>query len=191
MPALSNLLRYGAVLVLYAWSRTIRVQAIPGTHPCVLTLWHQDLFSSMLAFRKKKIGVLMSSSPDGRLAAQLAIWHGYTVFYGSSSKQSGALRHLLTHLQRHPVGMALDGPRGPKFVAKPGASWLGTKAQVPLYHIHIQYTKCITLGSWDNAQIPLPFSSIQVSLQPCTTTFPSQINHRSSSHESTSPIYSL
>jgi len=58
--------------------------------------------------------------------------------------------------------MALDGPKGPALIAKPGAEWLANKTKVPLAKVEVKYSRAFRLNSWDKTFIPLPFSKITI-----------------------------
>ena len=59
-----------------------------------------------------------------------------------------------------PAGFTLDGPRGPARVAQPGALWLARKSGNPVLPFHLEASRAWTLGSWDQTQIPRPFSTV-------------------------------
>jgi lysophospholipid acyltransferase (LPLAT)-like uncharacterized protein len=111
--------------------------------------------------------VLISKSADGEWAARACIRFGYRVHRGSSSKGSlGSLKSLARALETGPtlVGMALDGPRGPRRQAKPGSLWLARTAGVPVLPAFVVPSRAFRLGSWDRSLIPLPFTSVEVRL---------------------------
>ena len=56
------------------------------------------------------------------------------------------------------VGFAIDGPRGPAYVAKPGAVTLARHTGQAILPFHIGVSKYLELPSWDRLQIPLPFA---------------------------------
>jgi len=131
--------------------------------PAVIGLWHQDLPACLAAFKYRNIAVLISRSPDGSRFTRLSESLGYDVFRGSSSRGQSEVRHLLQALKDgRSAGMALDGPRGPALVAKPGAEWLAQKANVPLVNPRVKYSCAFRLKSWDRTFIPLPFSKITI-----------------------------
>ncbi len=138
--------------------------------PCpegvVIGLWHQDLPACLAAFKYRNIAVLISKSSDGSKFAKLSKSLGYDVFRGSGSKGQSEVRHLLKALgEGRSAGMALDGPKGPALIAKPGAAWLSRKALVPLVEVSVKYSHAIRLkNSWDKTFIPLPFSKISIFL---------------------------
>jgi len=129
----------------------------------VVGLWHQDLPACLAAFKHKNIAVLISQSGDGSKFAKLAESLGYNVFRGSSSKGQSEVKHLLKALKNgNSAGMALDGPKGPALIAKPGAKWLSERAKTPLVEVKVKYGHAIRLKSWDKTFIPLPFSKISI-----------------------------
>ena len=56
------------------------------------------------------------------------------------------------------VGFAIDGPKGPAFVAKPGAVTLARHSGQAIFPFYIAVKRRIEIPSWDRLQIPLPFS---------------------------------
>ena len=79
---------------------------------------------------------------------------------GSSSR--GAVRALLGMHKVIDVGrtvaFTIDGPRGPKYVAKPGPVLLARNTGVPVMCFHIALENPWILPSWDDFMIPKPFS---------------------------------
>jgi len=57
-----------------------------------------------------------------------------------------------------PMGFSVDGPRGPKYVAKTGAVLLAKKTGNPLMPFVFECEKYWTLNNWDKLQIPKPFT---------------------------------
>src|ERR1019366_3333324 len=60
----------------------------------------------------------------------------------------------------HDVGFTIDGPRGPRFIAKPGPAILARSTGCPIQVFHVAYEHCVTLNTWDRLQIPRPFSRV-------------------------------
>jgi hypothetical protein len=57
------------------------------------------------------------------------------------------------------------GPSGPNRVEKPGAKFIGAQSGAHLIRINIEYKSHFKLKwRWDQYEIPLPFSSVQVSV---------------------------
>jgi hypothetical protein len=60
--------------------------------------------------------------------------------------------------QGHDCGFTIDGPRGPKYVAKQGPVLLARKTGAAIFCFHISMKHRVQLKSWDEFQIPLPFT---------------------------------
>jgi lysophospholipid acyltransferase (LPLAT)-like uncharacterized protein len=56
------------------------------------------------------------------------------------------------------VAFTIDGPRGPRFVAKPGPVVVARSTGVPLVAFHIALENPWLLKTWDRSMIPRPFS---------------------------------
>jgi lysophospholipid acyltransferase (LPLAT)-like uncharacterized protein len=152
---------YFASLAARAYLSTLNI-TVTGKIPesGIIVLWHADLAVAMRAFAGLGIHVLLSSSRDGEIAALTATALGYRVFRGSSSRGGAAgIRALLrsARLAKVPVGMALDGPRGPKGVIKPGALWLSRELGLPLWPVGVAVRGRWQLSSWDRAILPWPY----------------------------------
>ena len=58
------------------------------------------------------------------------------------------------------VAFTIDGPRGPRFVAKPGPVLLARATGAPMVAFHIAAENPWILNTWDRIMIPKPFSRI-------------------------------
>lgn len=147
------------------WLKTLRVDVdFPKDFRAgVLGIWHADLPAATAAFKNTGLFAMISESRDGELMARVARFLNYRVVRGSSTHGAGAIRKLLDPLKNGQfVAMALDGPKGPARVAKPGSAWLAQKAGVPFWLVKVDYSLKISLNSWDKTKIPLPFSKIVI-----------------------------
>ena len=61
--------------------------------------------------------------------------------------------------------MTPDGPRGPRFVFKPGAILLSQMSQRPIVPMAYAASRA-TLFNWDKFVIPWPFSRIAIAIGP-------------------------
>lgn len=126
----------------------------------ILVFWHGRIFPGAWYFRNQGIVVMTSQNFDGEYIARCIEMLGYAVARGSSSR--GGIKALgeMAHCLRKGLDVAftLDGPRGPRFVAKMGPVMLAKKMGQPIVCFHISMQRKIQLKSWDLAQIPLPFS---------------------------------
>jgi lysophospholipid acyltransferase (LPLAT)-like uncharacterized protein len=134
----------------------------PGTR--VYCLWHRCLLASAYHFRKRRIAVLFSHSFDGELIAQALRRVGYTPVRGSSSRGGAA---GLLGMQRmlgatDIAAFAADGPRGPVYVAKPGAVKLAQMVGGGVGIFYALPERPWQLRSWDRLLVPQPFSRVVI-----------------------------
>src|SRR5262249_16800705 len=87
---------------------------------------------------------------------------------GSSSRGGmRALRAMEDGMARgHIVAFAIDGPRGPRYVAKIGPVLLAQRTGRPIICFHIFLQHKIQLRSWDPFKIPFPFPRAFIQLSP-------------------------
>jgi len=136
--------------------------APPGieTRPMVLAFWHSCIFPATYVWRALQIRVLSSDSFDGEWTGRIIRKFGFVKVRGSSSR--GAVRALLGMRRELEQGWAvaftIDGPRGPRFVAKPGPVLLARATGAPMVAFHIAVEKAWILNTWDRSMIPKPFS---------------------------------
>ena len=90
---------------------------------------------------------------------------------GSSSRRGSTAIRELTALLESGVDLAItpDGPRGPKYTLGPGAVFLSQKTCIPIMLLHARYHSAIRLKTWDNFAIPLPFSRVDITIDPYLT----------------------
>lgn len=137
-------------------------------------VWHNRLALSMklrLIFGARPhkpagLAALVSASKDGALLAAILECFGVQPARGSSSRRgSQALLELTTWAERgYDVAITPDGPRGPCYVVQEGLMSLAQVTGLPIVPVayHLQWK--IRLNSWDQFQIPLPFSRVDVYL---------------------------
>ena len=134
--------------------------AAAGTTP-ILTFWHNVLMPGTWHYRGRGIMVMTSQNFDGEYIARIIEKFGYVPARGSSS-QGGmkALHEMADYLakRRRPVAFSVDGPRGPRYVAKIGPVLLAQKTGHPILCFHIALQRRIQLSSWDHFCIPIPFT---------------------------------
>jgi lysophospholipid acyltransferase (LPLAT)-like uncharacterized protein len=145
-----------------------KVEIEPGgpqhncSEPAILVFWHRCVFPATWRRRNQGIAVMTSNSFDGEYIARIIEKFGYVAVRGSSSR--GAVRALLgmhtTLKQGRSAGFTIDGPRGPRYIAKPGPVWLARNTGVPICCFHIAVEKAWVLNSWDRFIIPKPFSRV-------------------------------
>jgi len=130
----------------------------------IMAFWHDRIFLATYYFRNRAIVVISSQSFDGECMARLIQRLGYGAIRGSSSRGGGrALVEMIRAMRGGlTTGFTVDGPRGPRHVAKPGAVMLAKKTGNPVVPFTVEPAQCWTLGSWDKMQIPRPFTRARV-----------------------------
>jgi lysophospholipid acyltransferase (LPLAT)-like uncharacterized protein len=130
------------------------------TRPIVYAFWHSCILPAMYLWRNLQIRVMSSDSFDGEWMGRIMRKFGFVKVRGSTSR--GAVRALLGMRreleQGWTVAFTIDGPRGPRYVAKPGPVVLARATGVPMAVFHIAVEKAWILNTWDLSMIPKPFS---------------------------------
>jgi len=130
------------------------------TRPAVFSFWHRCIFPCAFFFRHMQIGVMISRSFDGESIARIIERFGFKPVRGSSSR--GAVRGLLGMRRELEQGLAvaftIDGPRGPRYVAKPGPVLLAKATGAPMIAFYVALENPWILNSWDAFMVPKPFS---------------------------------
>lgn len=131
-------------------------RALPG----IYCFWHRAMIPAAYHFRNMQIGIMISRSFDGECIARVVEKLGFRPVRGSSSRGGvSALMGMRRELQEgHPAVFTADGPRGPLYVAKPGAILLSRKTSYKICCFHIALERAWILKSWDRMMIPKPFS---------------------------------
>ena len=137
-----------------------------GRHarPAIYCFWHRCVIPATYRFRGNKIAVMTSRSFDGEYIARIIRKLGYGAVRGSSSRGgAGALIGMRKELEQgHPVAFTIDGPRGPRYVAKPGPVLLAKISEVPICCFYVAVDRAWILNSWDQMIIPKPFSQAMI-----------------------------
>lgn len=130
----------------------------------IYTFWHNRIFLATYFFRRRGIVVMSSPSFDAEYIKRFIRRFGYGAVRGSSTRGGvGALVKMIRLMRDGlPAGFSIDGPRGPKYVAKSGACMLAKKTGNPVLPFIIEAEKYWEIGSWDRLQIPKPFSRAKV-----------------------------
>jgi lysophospholipid acyltransferase (LPLAT)-like uncharacterized protein len=155
----------------YSWvedgTRHLAAIRASGRQP-IYALWHGRILPGILYLRDRGIVVITSENFDGEWIARIITRFGYGTARGSTS-HGGA--RALVQLRRdmrlgHPVAFTVDGPRGPREVAQPGAVWLASATGNPVLPLHIEASAYWTAKSWDRHQVPRPGSTVAVAMGP-------------------------
>jgi hypothetical protein len=132
--------------------------------PVIYSFWHRAVFPSAWLWRDTGIAVMVSRSFDGEYIARTIEKLGFVAVRGSSSRGGAkALLGLRRELERgNLVAFTIDGPRGPKYVAKPGPVLLSRASGLPMAAFYVALNDTWVLNTWDALMIPKPFSKALV-----------------------------
>jgi len=132
-----------------------------GGRPVLYAFWHGRQLALLRANPAPRLTVMTSLSRDGEMQTGVMRRFGLEVVRGSSSR--GGLAGMLA-LSRclsdgSSVGMAVDGPRGPAFVAKPGIVALARRSGAAIVPLTAGFRRRLQLKrAWDRFNIPMPFT---------------------------------
>ena len=157
------------------WARTLRLR-VEDPHdvvgfvrqqPVIFAIWHNRLLMLPRVFdpsfpTRQSYG-LISASRDGDMIANWIERAGYGTIRGSSSRKGvAALRQLLDTLAANGnVLFTPDGPRGPVYQVSQGVVFLAQKSGAPIVPIHMEYSSCWRMKSWDRFVVPRPFATLR------------------------------
>jgi lysophospholipid acyltransferase (LPLAT)-like uncharacterized protein len=130
----------------------------------IYSFWHRCVFPAAWMWRDLGIAVMVSRSFDGEYIARIIEKFGFIAVRGSSSR--GGAEGLLGMREEvangRPVAFTIDGPRGPKYVAKPGPVRLSRATGIPMIAFFVALDDAWILKTWDDFMIPKPFSKALV-----------------------------
>lgn len=164
------LISWAGYLFIRAVGATLRYTFIPepgclgdsynSPPPSIWCFWHRCVLPAAYCFRNKKLAVMTSRSFDGEYIARIIQKLGFIPVRGSSSRGAvGALLGMRQQLEQgHATVFTIDGPRGPRYVAKPGPVFLAKKTGVSINCFYVAVERAWILNSWDQMIIPKPFS---------------------------------
>jgi lysophospholipid acyltransferase (LPLAT)-like uncharacterized protein len=138
-----------------------------GRQP-IYTFWHDQIMLGTYFFRRRGIVVMTSRSFDGEYIARFIQRFGYGAARGSSSRGAVSALVEMIRLARRgcPTGFSIDGPRGPRRVAKMGAVLLAKKTGCPVLPFTLNPARYYAAPSWDRLQVPFPFTRVRVLIAP-------------------------
>lgn len=151
----------------------------PGQPPHIFAFWHRCIIPGAWYFRNRG-GVLMNTTNfDGQWTRRVIERLGYGTAQGSSTR--GGLRGLAVMAKKleegFDSGFTIDGPRGPRYIAKPGPVMLARRSGRPIILFHIGLERAWTLTkSWDLMRIPKPFTRAILVIAP-TLEVPMDADH--------------
>ncbi len=149
------------------WQHAERVYA--SKHRVIWAFWHRIIIPILWWHRNHGVVVMNTTAFDGQWTRKVIEWLGFGTAQGSSTR--GGLRGLVVMARRLEEGLdcafTIDGPRGPRYVAKPGPVMLARKTACPIMVFHIGVDRGKTFErTWDHFLLPMPFARTVILFAP-------------------------
>lgn len=125
--------------------------------------WHGRLLALSYTHRGQGIRVLVSLHRDGEFIARIIEKLGFSPVRGSTTRGGfKALLEMVTASRKADIGISPDGPRGPRWKVQPGATYISSRALIPIVPLTDSASSAWVINSWDRFLIPKPFSKVVV-----------------------------
>ncbi len=130
----------------------------------ISAFWHGSMLIGWYLCRRSNFGALVSKSKDGEVLSSILEKWKFNVVRGSSHIGGHDALLMMMHMieEKYSLAITPDGPTGPIYKMKPGVVITSKRTQAPIVFAGIGIKNKITLKSWDNFEIPLPFSKCVV-----------------------------
>lgn len=137
------------------------VQKLVESKKIIFAFWHSRMLMISYLYQGWGAAIMASESKDGEIIARILSQQGHHIVRGSSSR--GGARSMVNMIrilknEGRPGGIIPDGPRGPRYKAKPGVVALGKKTGYPIIPISYSARKIKVFDSWDRFVLPYPFT---------------------------------
>ena len=136
------------------------LERIEAGQPFLIAFFHGRQFLLINALRGWPMSVMTSISYLGEIQTRVVSGFGYTAVRGSSSRGGNrALVQMIRLIRKGIYGsFAVDGPRGPGGVVKPGVVFTARKLGIPIVPVTTSARPSLLFQSlWDRYLLPLPF----------------------------------
>jgi len=141
-------------------NNSIPEQYWKNDRPFILAFWHSQLMMISFSWKnKKKLNILASGHSDGRFGAIVGKYFKLNNIPTYNKDKKISLRPIFKLLkQKNSIGIAPDGPRGPKEKISEGIIKIAKKSKIPIIPLGFWSSKNFHLKSWDSFLISKPFS---------------------------------
>jgi lysophospholipid acyltransferase (LPLAT)-like uncharacterized protein len=167
-----------ASLAVRAWMGSLDFQAVlydPTVDPVredyrgpvICIFWHEYLLSPFYLRGRTNSAILTSRHRDAEWLSEAARHMGFLTVRGSSNR--GGSRALLELIRSHGtrnLGIACDGPRGPRRCLASGPIYLSSRLQIPLVTYAVGYDRPWRMPTWDRFALPRPGTRGRVIVSP-------------------------
>jgi len=130
-----------------------------------MAIWHENLFATIAAHAGQRFAPLASLSRDGDIVSWVMDHLGFCTIRGSSSRGGAEARARLVEAlnQGYFTALTVDGPRGPRRIAKAGIVEISRRTGAAILPVAAIGKKTFAFRkSWDHFRVPFPFTTITV-----------------------------
>ncbi len=136
-----------------------------ANEPIVYAHWHGDELAILHMLKYCRACAMVSTSSDGEIMARVITYLGSTTSRGSSTR--GGVSALKGILRLAKDGwrpsVAVDGPKGPYHVVKPGVFEISRVIDGKIVPITAVTNRAhVFEKAWNKTFLPLPFAKVQV-----------------------------
>ena len=149
----------------YAGDAELRARWARGER-AIVAFWHNRLLILPVIASGVPFCIMVSQHRDGELATGLLAAWGISTVRGSATRGAvgGFLRLVDAYRGGDNLAVIPDGPRGPRYVAKPGVVHLAKAIDAPIYPLAYAASRAWRVKSWDRLLVPYPFSRIRIAI---------------------------
>lgn len=158
---------------LYSWTWRVQLiehpdmkKIVENKEPLIFAHWHRDELAIVQFVTHYRIATMTSTSKDGQLIDYVIKKLGGNTSKGSSTRGGSSALLGLTRLveEGYRASMAVDGPKGPIFQAKPGVFELSRLSHAWIAPTGVACSsEFVFKKSWNKARLPKPFAKVVVS----------------------------
>jgi lysophospholipid acyltransferase (LPLAT)-like uncharacterized protein len=135
--------------------------------PVICAFWHEYLLTPFYLRGRSNSAILTSQHRDADWVAEAARHLGYMTIRGSTSRGgSRALLEFMRDRGARNLGIACDGPRGPRRSLAQGPIYLSSRLRIPLVLYGVGYDRPWRMPTWDRFAVPRPGSRARVVIGP-------------------------
>lgn len=144
-------------------------KAMSDKRSMILAHWHGDEMGLMHIGRRYNLATIVSTSKDGEIMNRVLALTGVPTSRGSSTRGGvGALKGLIGLMKKgYSCSFAVDGPKGPIYVAKPGVFEVSRILNAPIFCAGVACDKKkVFERAWNKGFLPLPFAKLVIKWEP-------------------------
>ena len=162
---------FPALLMRVIFKLFYRFELVDPLHICddpkktIGMIWHNRLLFLPMVFPPKLRATgyaVVSASRDGQYLTDFLKHFSVRTLRGSSSRKGANALLGAVHAMENGENIIItpDGPRGPKYQIKNGPVMMASLTGGRLVPFCVNASRCWELKSWDNFQIPKPWSKL-------------------------------